>query len=145
MKHLSTSMTIVYKILALLFTLAIFTLTVFFIIDTHQVLGILIMLMAIPSLLVLNVYHVSYDHQTIYIRKWFSTETFEFSNVKSIYDADPFSLDPFFQLEIVDDEGELRKLNFIPDMVEAYHFYFTRRYVGHLLDFARRWQLEREV
>ena len=44
------------------------------------------------------------------------------------------SLDPFFEIEIRDKDGTIKKVDFMPKVFEQLTFMFTKKYSGHLLD-----------
>ena len=43
-------------------------------------------------------------------------------------------LDPFFELEIIEERGEIRKIQFIPKISEQLNYLFTRKLTGRLLE-----------
>ena len=135
MKNLSTRLTIFYKIMGLLWIIATIVVVIVFIIGTHDFWGLALLILTIPFFGLVNIYQIRYDDRNVYIKKWSEPETFDLSKIKSINEGDLFSWDPFFQLEIIDDMGEIRKVNFMPDLVESFHYFFTKRFIGQLLDF----------
>jgi hypothetical protein len=124
-----------YKAIGIFWTTATVGVVVFSVIGTHNFWGLALLILTIPFIGLTNIYQIRYDQNNIYIRKWRECETIELLKVKSINAGDPLSWDPFFQLEIVDHIGEIRKVNFMPDMIESFHYLFTKRFIGQLLDF----------
>jgi hypothetical protein len=143
MKNLSTPLTIVYKVFGLFMCAVTLVAVMLFIIGTHNLLGLAMLLMMIPFIRLVNVYQVKYDDKNIHLKKWTKKETIDLIRVKSINEGDLLSLDPYFEIEMTDGLGGLRKINFIPDIFESFHFFWTKRLIGQLLDFKiliRRYQ-----
>src|SRR5258708_4921114 len=135
MKNLSTSLTILYKVFGLFMCTVTIVAVTLFLIGTHDLLGLLMLLMIIPFIGLINVYQVKYDDKNIYLKKWSSKETIDLLKVKSINEGDLLSFDPYFEIEMKDDFGGLRKINFIPSIFEFFHYFWTKKLIGQLLDF----------
>lgn len=135
MKNLSSSLTFACKYFGLIWIAAIVIVVLIFTIGTTNFWGLALLISVTPFVGMINCYQIKYDDKNIYIKKWTKRETFDLSKIKSINEGDIFSWDPFFQLEIIGDTGEIRKVNFIPGFVESFHYFLTKRFVGQLLDF----------
>ena len=135
MKNLSTSLTIFYKLFGLFMCTVTVVAVTLFIIGTHNLLGLLMLLIIIPFIGLANVYQVKYDDKNVYLKKWTTNETIDLIKVKSINEGDLLGFDPYFEIEITDDLGGLRKINFIPSIFEFFHYFWTKKLIGQLLDF----------
>ena len=65
-------------------------------------------------------------------------EKYEIEKIKSINEADMTSLDPFFELEIMEQRGEVKKVDFTPKFFENMTYLLKREYSGQLLELKRR-------
>lgn len=135
MKNLSTPLTFLYKCWGLLWILLTVTVVILFINGTGNLWGLVMLLMIVPFIGLINTHQIKYDENYVYLKKWSKSERVELTKVKSINEGDLFSLDPYFELEIIDDQGELRKINFLPGVIESLHYFFTKRQIGQLMDF----------
>lgn len=95
-------------------------------------------LMVLPMLLTLKIKQVSYDDENIYVYNWRTTRTYELRDIKTISEGNIMSLDPFFEIEIRDKDGTIKKVDFMPKVFEQMTFMFTKKYTGHLLDIKTR-------
>jgi hypothetical protein len=135
MKNLSSPLTFAFKYLAVLWIVVIVVVVCIVLIMTHSFWGLALLVTLIPFVGMANCYQIKYDDKNIYIKKWVIREEFNLAMIKSINEGELFSWDPFFQLEVMDEDGTIRKVNFMPDWVESLDYLITKRYVGQLLDF----------
>jgi hypothetical protein len=134
-KYLTSKLTIFYKIIfPAIWTLIIVGLMIFIFIDSHDPKTFLLMLMVLPMLLVMKIQQVSYDDRNIYVYNWRTTRTYELRDIKAINEGNIMSLDPFFEIEIRDKNGTIKKVDFMPKVFEQLTFMFTKKYTGQLLD-----------
>jgi len=94
--------------------------------------------MIMPIMIFLKLKRVSYDDNNVYISNWRTNWTYELKNVKAIHEGNIAGLDPFFELEIIEQKGELRKIDFMPKVSEQLNFIFTGKYTGRLLEFKNK-------
>lgn len=84
--------------------------------------------------LTIKIQQVSYDDKNIYVYNWRSTKIYELKDIKSINEGSMLTFDPYFQIEIIDKDGAIKKVDFMPKIIEQLTFMFTKKYTGHLLD-----------
>lgn len=136
MKKLLTSrLTFLYKIVfPTIWTLLNLGLMIFIFIQTKDPLTFLIVLMLLPILLTIKLWQVSYDDKNVYLYNWKTRLTFELRDVKAINEGEIASFDPYFEIEIFNKSGSVKKFDFMPRVIEQLTFTFTKKYSGHLLD-----------
>ena len=137
-KNLSSLLTIPYKIFGTLWLIMTLTIFVGFIIGTKNLWGLLILIMILPSIAILKLHQVEYDDQKLYLKKWFKEETIDFSNIKSLNEGELTGFDPFFEIEIFNEYGGTRKIDFMPSIFECLHYFFNKKLIGGLLDFKKQ-------
>lgn len=89
-------------------------------------------------LLVIKIQQVSYDDKYVYIYNWRTTRTYELKDIKSINEGNMLAFDPFFEIEILDKNGTIKKVDFMPRVFEQLTYMFTKKYTGQLLDFKTK-------
>ncbi len=107
---------------------------VFVFIDSNDPRTFFMIVMVLPILLTTKIKQVSYDDRNIYVYNWRTTRTYELRDIKAINEGNIVSLDPFFEIEIRDQDGTIIKVDFMPKVLEQLNFTFTKKYSGHLLD-----------
>jgi hypothetical protein len=137
--YLSSSLTFIYKIvLPTIWTLIVFGLTGWILLDSHDPWTLLMLLLVLPMLSFIKLNRVSYDDQQVYIFNGRSQQTYELKQIKSMNEGNIGGLDPFFELEINSIEGEVRKVDFLPKMSEQMRYVFTGQLSGRLLEFKNK-------
>jgi hypothetical protein len=78
---------------------------------------------------------VMYDDYYVFISNGRRQWVYELKQIKSINESNG-RLDPFFELEIYDKNGEIRKVDFVPQDEFVYKFTGTHR--GNLLELKNK-------
>jgi hypothetical protein len=138
MKNLSSHLTYFYKVWGLLWLIGTIISVILITYGTHSLWGLFFLIMIIPFVRLVNIYQIKYDSKNVNIKKWTKTETIDFTKIKSMNEGDLLSLDPFFELEIISDRGDIEKINFQPSTFESLHYIFTKKLIGQLLDFKNQ-------
>ncbi len=107
---------------------------IFIFIDSNDPRTFFMIVMVLPMLLTIKIKQVRYDDRNIYVYNWRTTRTYELRDIKAINEGNMMSLDPFFEIEIRDKDGTIKKVDFMPKVFEQLTFMFTKKYSGHLLD-----------
>jgi hypothetical protein len=107
---------------------------IFIFIDSNDPRTFLMVIMLLPMLLTIKIQQVSYDDKNIYVYNWRTTKTYELKDIKAINEGSMLSFDPYFEIEIIDKDGVIKKVDFMPKIFEQLTFMFTKKYTGHLLD-----------
>lgn len=138
-KHLTSKLTVFYKIVfPTAWTLLIVGLIIFIYIDSNDPKTFAIALMWLPMLLPIRIKEISYDEESIYVYNWRTTKVYDLSDIKAINEGNIMSLDPFFEMEIREKDGSIKKIDFMPKVSEQLTFLFTKKYTGHLYDLKNK-------
>jgi len=132
--YLSSSLTFIYKvIIPTVWTLAILTLVTLIIWTSNSWVGLLFLVGVLPMWPLTKINEIKYDDKNVYISNFRTHWTYELVNIKSINEGTmPF--DPFFELEIFEKSGRVRKVDFMPKVLEQINYMFTDKLSGRLLD-----------
>ena len=136
--QLSSSLTFGYKVFGIFWGLITILLFLIITIGTKDPLGLVMLLMLLPSIVFLRLNKITFDENFVYVTKWMTEEKYEIEKIKSINEADMTSLDPFFELEIMEQRGEVKKVDFMPKFFENMTYLLKREYSGQLLELKRR-------
>jgi len=136
--QLSSSLTFGYKVFGIFWGLITILLFLIITIGTKDPLGLVMLLMLLPSIVFLRLNKITFDENFVYVTKWMTEEKYEIEKIKSINEADMTSLDPFFELEIMEQRGEVKKVDFTPKFFENMTYLLKREYSGQLLELKRR-------
>jgi hypothetical protein len=116
-----------------IWTLAILTQVTLIIWTSNSLVGLLLLVGVLPVWPLLKICEIKYDDKNVYISNYRKHWTYELVNVKSINEGTiPF--DPFFELEIIEKSGHVRKIDFMPKVAEQINYMFTDKLSGRLLD-----------
>ncbi len=133
-KQLSSRLTFGYKIFGLIWGVFTVLVIVVFIIGTKDLLGLFMLVALLPSIVFLRLNKITYDENFVYVTKWWTEQKYEIKKIKSINEADMTSMDPFFELEIIEQKGELKKVDFMPRFLENLTYFLKKEYSGQLLE-----------
>jgi hypothetical protein len=143
MKHLSSRLTFVYKILLpTIWTIIIVVLTSFMLWDSHNPWVLLTLLMILPMFNPINLKWIVYDDYYVFISNGRTKWIYELNEVKSINEPNG-PLDPFFELEIRDKDGQIKKFDFLPQ--DQFVYKLTGAYRGNLLEFENKIRAAKSV
>ena len=79
-----------------------------------------------------------YDDKNVYISNIRAWRTYEIRNIKAINEGNIVGFDPFFELEIIGDKGEIKKIDFMPKLSEQLNYMFTGQLTGRLLEMKNK-------
>jgi hypothetical protein len=144
MKHLSSRLTFVYKIvLPTIWTVLIVALTSFMLWDSHNPWALLTLLMLLPMINPIRLNWIMYDDYYVFISNGRTKWVYELNQVKSINEPNGGPFDPFFELEIHDNHGQIRKFDFLSK--DQFIYKLTGTYGGNLLEFENRTRAAKSV
>ncbi len=133
-KELTSRWTFIYKIvIPTIWTMAIVGITGFVLWDSHDFRSFLILAMLLPILILLRIKQISYDDTHIYVSNFRTQLKYELKDIKSLNEGSFLSLDPFFEIEIIEGRG-IKKFDFMPRIDEQIKFTFGGRATGRLLE-----------
>jgi hypothetical protein len=111
------------------------SLTGFMFWNSHNPWTLLILLMLLPMLNLIKLNWVTYDDYYVFVsngrRRWI----YELKQIKSINEPNG-QMDPFFELEIFDKNGEIRKVDFLPQ--DQFVYKITGTHTGNLLELKNK-------
>ena len=138
-KELSGKLTYVYKyILPFVWTgLVIFGTLSIYKMNGEEWTFLLAFVMLLPMLLILKPKFVSYDDRHVYISGGRTKLTFDIAKLKSINEPSNFT-DPFFEIELYDDDGQTVKFDFIARIDEQLDYYVAGELSGRLLELKEK-------
>lgn len=132
-KKSSSSLTFVYKVFfPAIWAIMIAGLTGFTYWESGNEWTFLILLMILPMLIFVKIKSISFDNDFIFVSNGLRMEKYEMERLKSVNEGNIMSLDPFFELEILDNNGEVKKIDFMPKIGEQLKYQFTGKITGRL-------------
>jgi len=142
-KDLSGKLTYVFKfVLPFIWTgLVIFGALSIYKMNGEKWTFLLLFVMLLPLLLVFKPKFVSYDDQHIYISNGRTRRIFDIANLKSINEPYNFN-DPFFEIELHEDDGQTAKFEFIARLDEQLDYYVSGELTGRLLELKNKIQIQ---
>ncbi len=82
------------------------------------------LLMLLPFRTFVRLKTISFDHDYIYVSGWKEEKVYELKKLKAINEGNFRTIDPFFELELRNERGEIDKVDFMPKMMEDFEFRF---------------------
>ena len=139
-KNLSSRLTFIYKIIVpTIWTLGILSCIVVAIWDTKNLIWLVFLILVTPILIFVKLEKITYDNKYVYLSNYLTSWTYELKDIKSIRKRDTLSFDPlFFQLLIFEQNGEIRKVKFMPKVFEMMTYIFTAKLNGRLLELREK-------
>ena len=136
MKHLSSNMTLIYKIIVpTIWTLIVLGLTGFMLWASHNPWVLLTLIMLLPMLGAIRLNWVMYDDHYVFISNGRRQWIYELKQIKSINEGYG-TFDPYFELEIYETGGKIRKVDFLPQ--DQFVYKFTGKHSGNLLELKNK-------
>jgi hypothetical protein len=120
----------------------IVTLTGFILWDSRNPWSLLTLLMLLVMLNPIRLKWIMYDDYYVFISNGRTKWVYELNQVKAINEPNG-PLDPFFELEIRDKDGRIKKFDFVPQ--DQFVYKFTGTYGGDLLEFENKVRAAKSV
>jgi hypothetical protein len=144
MKHLSSRLTFVYKIiLPTIWTVVIVALTSFLLRDSHDPWTLLTLIMLLPIIHCIRLNWIMYDDFYVFISNGRTKVIYKLNQVKSINEPNGGPFDPFFELEVHDDYGQIKKFDFLSQ--DQFVFKMTGTFGRDLLEFENKIKAAKSV
>jgi hypothetical protein len=111
-------------------------LTSFILWDSHNPWTLLTLGMLLPMITPIRLNWIMYDDCYVFISNGRTKWVYELNQVKSINEPNGGPLDPFFELEIRDNQGQIKKFDFLSQ--DQFVYKLTGTYGGNLLEFESK-------
>lgn len=138
-KHLSSGLTFLYKIIfPTFFAVLVLIATVYLLWTTGDLMTLLAPLTLFPFLILIKIQQVKFDDENVYISNGRTKWTYQLKDIKAINEGSLMTLDPFFELEIIEKNGQIRKVDFMPKVDEFITYTFTGKLTGRLIELKQK-------
>ena len=91
-----------------------------------------------PFLILIKIQEVKFDEENVYIFNGRTKWTYKLKDIKAINEGSIMTLDPFFELEIIQNGGQIKKVDFMPRIEEFITYTFTGNLTGRLIEIKQK-------
>jgi hypothetical protein len=99
--------------------------------------GLIFLIGTLPMVMFIKLQQVTYDEHQVYVSNFRSSWTYQLRDIKALNEG-TMPLDPLFELEIFETNGQIRKVDFMPKVQEHLNYMATERLTGRLLEFKKK-------